>query len=224
MERRIDCRMATGFVVPSLRKRSFSKVLYRLLLSGLILCTVTTGAIWLLYIFLPKGSFLRDSKFTLTEHPFPRCTVRIGPKKPEIKFTVHAEGRWTPMTHADKHAEERGYNRVRMSQSAPPFRKLRALGAEVELWESSSDRRLPTYSTYFTSGAYTHGRQFGKTVFVDIPLWLLIVGFSAYPMIVFVVDHRRRRRSRRRLCIRCAYNLVGLTERRCPECGTAFEA
>ena len=31
------------------------------------------------------------------------------------------------------------------------------------------------------------------------------------------------RRRRQGICVQCGYNLKGLTELRCPECGTAFE-
>lgn len=61
-------------------------------------------------------------------------------------------------------------------------------------------------------------------VFVDgwavaVPFWLLIVLLSAYPMSSFVRGPARKwRRRKRALCVRCGYNLTGLTEPRCPEC------
>ena len=58
--------------------------------------------------------------------------------------------------------------------------------------------------------------------YVGIPLHLPMVVLSAvalYPMLPFV---RRRWRRKRNLCVVCGYNLTGLTEPRCPECGTEF--
>ena len=53
---------------------------------------------------------------------------------------------------------------------------------------------------------------------VVFPFFLL---FAAYPTIVFIRGPlRRRRRHRKGLCVTCGYNLTGLTEPRCPECGT----
>ena len=54
-----------------------------------------------------------------------------------------------------------------------------------------------------------------------IPLFLL---FAAYPFIAFIRGPLRRYRRRRKgLCVTCGYDLTGLPENRCPECGTEFE-
>ena len=57
--------------------------------------------------------------------------------------------------------------------------------------------------------------------------WALgVYGVCCIPMILFIRRHLRRIRQVRRLrsgcCIECGYNLTGLTEPRCPECGTGF--
>jgi hypothetical protein len=58
-----------------------------------------------------------------------------------------------------------------------------------------------------------------------LPLWLPTLLFSflfvwgAHPL-----SHlRRRKRKKLGLCVKCGYNLRGLTEPRCPECNTLFE-
>ncbi len=59
--------------------------------------------------------------------------------------------------------------------------------------------------------------------------WLLFV--VCYAAVFSVTTHgmvlkrqlRRWRRERMGLCVKCAYNLTGLTEPRCPECGTEFD-
>ncbi|MHC4179143.1 MAG: hypothetical protein ACYSWU_16640, partial [Planctomycetota bacterium] len=57
------------------------------------------------------------------------------------------------------------------------------------------------------------------------PLWAPFVFFAAWPTIAAIrFVHgplRRRRRRRNGLCLKCGYNLTGLVEPRCPECGTA---
>ncbi len=43
---------------------------------------------------------------------------------------------------------------------------------------------------------------------------------GVYPAIAFIRGPVRRwRRRKHGLCIHCGYNLTGLTEPRCPECG-----
>jgi len=59
---------------------------------------------------------------------------------------------------------------------------------------------------------------------ITLPLWFLSIVFLAYPAIHCVVGHCRvRRRFRKGLCVECGYNLTGLPEPRCPECGTPFD-
>ena len=58
-------------------------------------------------------------------------------------------------------------------------------------------------------------------------IWLPIVAFITYPVVALVRDrlHQRRLAHRRRygLCLECGYNLKGLPEARCPECGSAYD-
>ena len=56
------------------------------------------------------------------------------------------------------------------------------------------------------------------------PVWFLPVAFSAYPVFVAIRGAMVRRRREAPLCLECGYNLTGLPENRCPECGTPFES
>ncbi|GJM25024.1 MAG: hypothetical protein DHS20C16_14390 [Phycisphaerae bacterium] len=56
----------------------------------------------------------------------------------------------------------------------------------------------------------THGRRFG------MPLWIPLLLLAVFPMYSY---SRCRRRRKRNLCIHCGYNLTGLPEPKCPECG-----
>jgi hypothetical protein len=50
--------------------------------------------------------------------------------------------------------------------------------------------------------------------------WLPLVLFASFPSSALATGPLRRRRRRRKdLCVKCGYNLTGLPEPRCPECG-----
>ena len=55
-----------------------------------------------------------------------------------------------------------------------------------------------------------------------LPLWIPTVLFGAYPLYVLAPLHRRRKRKKLGLCLKCGYDLRA-SEDRCPECGESFE-
>jgi hypothetical protein len=62
------------------------------------------------------------------------------------------------------------------------------------------------------------GLRFTRGVRAHIPLWTLFLLSAA----VAICFWSRAPRVRRGYCASCGYNLRGLREPRCPECGTAF--
>lgn len=57
-------------------------------------------------------------------------------------------------------------------------------------------------------------------IFLEIPVWVLLLAFAAYPAFAFLRGPVRRwRRRRRNFCIHCGYNLTGNTTDICSECG-----
>jgi len=53
-----------------------------------------------------------------------------------------------------------------------------------------------------------------NTIFYAAILWMLCLGFGAV---------RRRRRLKRGLCVKCAYDLRGTSSGVCPECGASMQ-
>jgi len=68
-------------------------------------------------------------------------------------------------------------------------------------------------------------RRYPCATSLDISLWAVTVAFAIYPALAFMraaLRWWRRRRRRANQCVRCGYNLTGLSEPRCPECGEAI--
>jgi hypothetical protein len=63
---------------------------------------------------------------------------------------------------------------------------------------------------------------------VDAPVWASVASLvilAVYPLLALLWGpFRRHRRRRRGLCVHCGYDLTGLTEPSCPECGAGMEA
>ena len=55
-----------------------------------------------------------------------------------------------------------------------------------------------------------------------LPFWPVSVHLFIYPVVAYYRGPRRRlRRTRKGLCLRCGYNLIGNVSGVCPECGQA---
>ncbi len=64
--------------------------------------------------------------------------------------------------------------------------------------------------------------SFGQQVWFSLPLWIptLVFGISL-SLCRPLLHHRRRKRKKFGLCLKCGYDLRASKER-CPECGTGF--
>ena len=57
---------------------------------------------------------------------------------------------------------------------------------------------------------------------LKVPLWIPTVAFAIGSIsFILIPIHRRRKRKKLGLCLKCGYDLQGSKER-CPECGVAF--
>jgi len=59
-----------------------------------------------------------------------------------------------------------------------------------------------------------------ESSFLRLPVWPLVIPLMVPPIRDSIRERRRLRRKKRNECLECGYNLTGLIEPRCPECGT----
>ncbi len=60
----------------------------------------------------------------------------------------------------------------------------------------------------------------GRTLFIRLPLWIPVLCFC-FPLYLSLPFHRRRKRKKLGLCVKCGYDLRASKDR-CPECGEEF--
>jgi len=65
------------------------------------------------------------------------------------------------------------------------------------------------------------GNPFRTPFRLDIPLWMPTLLFGVWPVWLLLPFHRRLKRMKLNLCVKCGYNLRASKDR-CPECGTEF--
>ena len=57
---------------------------------------------------------------------------------------------------------------------------------------------------------------------VSLPLWMPVTLFACFPLYLLTPVHRRRKRKKLGLCVKCGYDLRASKDI-CPECGQEFE-
>jgi len=90
--------------------------------------------------------------------------------------------------------------------------------------ESESRNRKPAFWIWgdflYMRNSDTVGTRSRCAHRLELPCWFVVGGLAAHPLLAFLCGpFRRWRRKRRGECIGCGYNLTGLSEGRCPECG-----
>ncbi len=99
--------------------------------------------------------------------------------------------------------------------------------ATAGIWTNRDHPRAPrgfffteTVLRPFTALHSQRGVITWQLQFITVPAWVYLPILAVWPVVAFLRGpHLRRRRRKRGLCVDCGYNLFGLPEPRCPECG-----
>ena len=84
------------------------------------------------------------------------------------------------------------------------------------------DRICPSEGRFHWGYGSSTTRPDDAAIALAIPFWPIVLVSFAWGIYPFLPRYRRWHRQRKGLCATCGYNLKGLTEARCPECGEPF--
>jgi len=76
----------------------------------------------------------------------------------------------------------------------------------------------------FAPSAYRGPSWRVESSFFRLPVWPLAILLVIPPIRDSIRERRRLARKKRNECLKCGYNLTGLVEPRCPECGTEVDS
>jgi hypothetical protein len=119
----------------------------------------------------------------------------------DLSSVVPSGGRLSLTTGVSTRARWGGMNRVR---------EFKFIGWKTFGWSRYAYQKLRTGQTVSGFALY-------------FPHWSMLVVFGLFPLVRVRSWFRRRRLAKSGRCVRCGYELCGLSEPRCPECGTPFE-
>lgn len=183
----------------------------RLFIVLLLIAAIVSTGLWI----LPEANGTSRSLAIADEHPRKNLYVDWGPHFWNLR--PFPSGRFIVPHHfvllAEWHLWEGGTDSLSMSYR-PTVEKW---SPETHYWQSGNFR---AYSDYMTldSQALTV-----RNFTVDLPIWFLVAALWLCALLAVVPGpFRRWHRRRRGQCVRCAYDLTGLSDARCPECGLEF--
>lgn len=171
--------------------------------------TVTERASVVLSVFDGR---VRVFWFTSEHVPIEVASIREG-RGLSILPVAAADSPWAEVIRAHS---PRGRGPVGAQISLSPRGAIAAFGGQ---WRG----RLPVTGGVVPGAAA--GPPMAEYSFVRMPVWLPVVLLLMQPIRAIIFGPWLwRRRERNHLCLACGYERIGLTEPRCPECGTPHSA
>ena len=100
-----------------------------------------------------------------------------------------------------------------------------SLGAFDQRTIDGNKQRRQSQDTFLWQTILWPNSTFSKQmIVVSVPLWMPTFLFASLCFaFLYFPSHGRRKRRELGLCVKCGYNLKGLSEPRCPECNTPFD-
>ena len=123
--------------------------------------------------------------------------------------------------------DSRGFGWGNMSDRYSGYIGVSGVSFFVFYMAPTADPHVPRVHRYWKGFGYTraaHPDDRSRLIRIArCPFWVPVLLLAVYPTFVLIRTIRRRVRHKLAHCSKCGYDLTGLPEPRCPECGTEFE-
>ena len=177
------------------------------------------------YVMIPSITLIRLDRSVLLLHFYDGRVRLFWLHSPVEPFHVEARESQA-ILFVNSQAEDHGpWNADLAGPPSPPgFRVPIRIGSRGEVPPVGGGWRAKIGPQPFAPVAYGGQLWWIESSFFRLPVWPLAILLMIPPIRDSIRERRRLGRKKRNECLECGYNLTGLIEPRCPECGTEFHS
>jgi hypothetical protein len=176
------------------------------------------------YVMIPSFKLICLDRDVVVLHFYDGRVRLFWLRSPTEPFRVEA-GEYQSILFVNSQAEDFGSwdDDLAGPLSPPVFRVPIRIGDRYTVPPVGGGWRARIGPQPFAPLAFSGSLWRVESSFFRLPIWLLVIPLMIPPIRDSIRQRRRLGRKKRNECLECGYNLTGLIEPRCPECGTATQ-
>ena len=175
------------------------------------------------YVMIPSFKLVRLDRDVLLLHFYDGRVRLFWFHSPAEPFSVEA-GEYQSILFVSSQADDNGpWNAALAGPPSPPvFRVPINIGDRYRVPPVGGGWQGKIGPQPFAPFSFAGPLWKVESSFFRLPVWPLVIPLMIPPIRDSIRERRRSGRKKRNECLECGYNLTGLIEPRCPECGTAI--
>jgi len=175
------------------------------------------------YVMIPSFKLLSFNCDVVLLHFYDGRVRLFWFHSPQELFSVEA-GEYQSILFLNSQAEDIGQwdDALAGPPSPPVFRVPIRIGDRIAVPPVGGSWRAAIGPRPRPPFGFSGSQWLVESSYFRLPVWPLVIPFMISPIRDSIRERRRLRRKKRNECLQCGYNLMGLVEPRCPECGSKF--